>query len=345
MKVYLMFLFVAGDYLQSIPDLSASDCKKYSCAPSTVSKQFSKSCVFSPSGSSQVYLWACSSTSTTNYCNTTSGSCQVPPPSNQLSYVGEPCTSTSDCYLSTCLKSTCRGLARDKPCRSQEQCDMGLRCDTRTLSCQPQIYVNETGCRSYYDCVNWATCNMTFNSHNGVCLPYHSVPTGKLVTDCVSGFSYLCESAYCTPNFSIGKLGICSDPPVSLNTMPKSCSTNFDCPGKVAGRNVNSNCVCGYNSIGFSYCSPFIGDFPGKRMLYSWKAALPLTSNCNTARRGSDKCLNMVGKLGNITQATLGYYFYSRYLANDDCVKLIYNYDYYYSGSVAVSLISSLFLF
>lgn len=345
MKIYLIILLVAADYLPHLPLHASADCKKYSCAPSSISKQFSKSCIYTPSGSNQVYLWTCSTSSTTNYCNTTSGSCQVPPPTTDLSYVGETCKSTSDCYLSSCLKGTCRGLARDKPCNSHDQCDIGLRCDTKSLSCQPQIYTGEPGCRSYYDCVNWATCNSTYNSLNGVCIAYHTVPNGKTVTDCVSSFSYLCESAYCVSKFSLGKIGICSDPPVSLNLLPKSCSTNLDCPGIVAGKSVNSECACGYNSLALSYCSPFIGDLPGKKMIWAWKAALPLTTNCNTVRRGSDQCLKMIGKLGNVTMSTLGYYFYSRYVANDACVKVIYNYDYFYSEAVLVTLALSSFLF
>lgn len=335
--LFILFIpFSLSEYLTTWDLSASSDCKKYSCATSSTKKKYANSCVYSPSGSASVYLWTCPIDSTANYCNLTSGTCQVPQTSAHISYVGESCKTSSDCILSTCIKSICRGLGRDKSCTSHEQCDMGFRCNIRTLTCQPQIPVNETGCRSYLDCVNWATCNSTYSTLNGTCYEYHSLPVGSVVTDCVNSFSYLCKSGYCTSQFAIGRLGVCVAAPVSYNIMPKICSSNLDCIARIGTKNITSTCSCGFNSLGSSYCSPMIGDLPGVTMIYSWKSALKLAGNCNTARRGSDGCLRSIQKLGNVTRGTLGFYNYARYVSNDLCVKYIYNYQYWYGSALAL---------
>ena len=128
-------------------------CPAYSCAPSNIKKSFTNSCI-SKYSSTQYYLWQCPSDSTANFCNTTSMSCQVPLSETSSSYVGEPCSTSSDCYLSSCLKGVCRGFGINTPCVSHEQCDIGLRCNSFNNTCQYQIAVGQQGCRSYLDCVN-----------------------------------------------------------------------------------------------------------------------------------------------------------------------------------------------
>lgn len=337
----LLLKGVLCDYLQEYQQLeSSSTCPKYSCAPSSIKKPFSNSCVMEYS-STQYYLWQCPEESTANYCNTTSFSCQVPPETTKISYVGEPCTVSSDCYLSSCLKGTCRGTAQNKTCVSHEQCDIGLRCNSGNFTCQPQIPVGKEGCRSYLDCVNWATCNLTYSSQRGVCIDYSSLPIGSYVTDCVGSFSYMCASGYCIKKYTFASTGICATAPVSNSTMPKICSSNTDCPGNSNGMPVTSACVCGYNKYGNKYCNPFIGDLPGKTMLFSWSKALRATGQCNTARRSSDNCMKMVGLLTNTTHAALGFYYYPLYVLNDICIEEIYNKAYYvdYSPSIVLPLI------
>jgi hypothetical protein len=122
--------------------------------------------------------------------------------------------------------------------------------------------------------------------------------------------------------------------------MPKLCSSNLDCVGKLGTKNITSSCLCGFNAAGNSYCSPFIGDLPGVTMIFSWINALKLAGNCNTARRGSDGCMRMVKKLQNVTQATLGFHNYARYVTNDLCVKFIYNYQYWFgNGKILVAFL------
>lgn len=328
----LLIHIIAADYL---PDLSSytttSVCSAYSCATSKIQKPFSNSCI-SPYSATQTYLWECPADSTANFCNTTSMSCQVPKALPSLAYVGEACVSTSDCYLSSCFQGACKGLSVNTKCTSHEQCDLGLRCSAFNFTCQGQIPVNATGCRSYMDCVNWATCNMTYTSQNGTCIEYSSLQNSKRVTDCSGSFSYMCASGYCLKKYNFDATGVCSSPPVSNFTLPKICTSDSNCTGVMNGLGVNSQCVCGFNLYGNKYCTPFIGDPPGQDMLISWNRALKLTGKCNTARRGSSGCMEMTGKLQNTTQATLGFYYYSRYIGNDACIKSIYNADYYSAG-------------
>jgi hypothetical protein len=332
--IFLILTQALANHFNEIPKLTSSaSCPAYSCAPSSVKKPFTNTCI-SESSSSQYYLWECPTDSTANYCNTTSGTCEVQTLDKSLSYVGEPCTATSDCYMSSCLNSVCTGSGLNSSCSAHEQCGLGLRCSSSNYTCQPQIPVGGSGCNTYLDCVNWATCNLTYSSDKGVCIEYYSQNIGTVVTDCVGGYSYMCGTAYCNKKYFFGYTGVCAASPVSYGASPKVCKSDKDCVGHVGGNNVTSDCICGYNSNGNSYCTPFIGDLQGVVMLNSWNKALKKTAGCNTVRRSSDACMQMVGSFVNVTQSTLGFYNYPLYQGNDECVMIIYNNDYYLeSGS------------
>ena len=326
---FLQASLALSDYLRPLEPLSLSAvCSAFSCATSKIHKPFSNSCI-SPYSSSITYLWQCPAESTANFCNTTSMACQVPPASAPLAYVGESCVLASDCYLSSCFQGTCKGFAANTACTSHEQCDVGLMCSSRSLTCQPQVAAGAGGCRSYLECVNWATCNMTYTSENGTCVEYASLANGAAVTDCSGGFSYMCASGYCYKKYPFSPTGVCRAAPVSNYTLPLACTASSNCTGVLNGALVVSQCVCGYNPYGTSYCAPFIGDPPGQTMLISWNFALKKSGVCNTARRGSSDCMKRIGMLKNTTQATLGFYRYPLYIANDACIKEIYTPEYY----------------
>ena len=323
--LFLLQAFCSGDYLDFNPNLKSSSCPSYSCSPPKASRPSPTTCIW-PNATSSYYLYPCSSGTT---CNLTSYQCQASIVTEQLSFVGEPCKASSNCYISTCVNSTCRGLGINKSCSSNYQCDIGLRCSSSNNTCQPQLLPGQTGCKSYLDCVNWATCNKTTTNNKGTCVGYSSVPLGSIVSDCSGGFSYMCKMGSCGKTSLFSNLAVCTYPAISNFPLPKTCTADTQCLGTSGGQTVTSTCGCGINPFGQSYCEPFLGDLPGKNMIATWNAALKLAGKCNTARRSSDACMKMIGLYKNTTQATLGFYSYSLYQNNDECIKSILTDDYW----------------
>ena len=332
---FLLFLqgVVFANYLPEDLSQQSISCSSYSCAPPKTTKPSPLACISSSSSSSYM-LWPCASGTS---CNTTSGLCAPTAVSTAQSYVGEPCASSTDCYLSSCSNSTCQGLHQNQACTSHAQCNIGLRCFYGNSTCQPQLALGKTGCKSYLDCVNWATCNSSVILAQSTCLAYASVPLGGTVSDCSGGFSYLCASGACSKTSIFSSVGVCMFPPVSNYVLPHSCKQDTDCAGTSAGQSISSSCGCGYNANATSYCMPFIGDVPGKNMITTWAAALKLTAGCNTARRSATGCMKMVGMLKNTTQATLGYYNYPSFIGNDQCVQAVITNNYWMEGGMLLN--------
>ncbi|CAG9313383.1 unnamed protein product [Blepharisma stoltei] len=322
--------------------LSAVSCKAYTCKTSNVTI---------PSGScgvvvnSNVYLKPCSTVDpTTSYCNYTNFNftCTATPTSSSLqNYPGEPCSTQSDCKFGTCTKSVCTGVSKGSSCVIHEQCSPGLRCSSGGV-CVDQLAIGVSGCRSYADCVNYASCNATYSSSNGVCTQYHSVANGLVVTDCENGFSEMCATGYCIKTGSwFGQLGTCAIAPTSTKTMPVSCAQNTDCLGTDGTNMMLSSCQCGYNSGAKSYCSAFIGDTPGQNLLSMWLKALKASASiCNTVRRDADPCLSLIGYLDYITAADFYWNYYSQVQGNDLCVQNILTKAYWAYATDSAYLIT-----
>lgn len=337
--IFLLQGLVFADYLPELPKLQTGSCGAYACASNSKSKPEKESCIWSNTSNSY-NLWPCSSGYT---CNLTSTACTKNTEKLVYVNVGEACNSNSLCLVGVCTNDVCKGFGQNKTCTSHDQCDPGLRCYDGNNTCQPQIQVGQTGCKSYLDCVNWASCNTTGSSQKGTCIEYASVQLGKAVSDCVGGFSYLCSFGACTKSTLFSSIGTCIYPPVSLLPNPKSCTSSSQCTGSSGGQIVTSSCDCGLNANGTSYCAPFLGDLPGQTLIQTWKKALMLAGACNTAHRSSDGCMAKAGMLKNTTQATLGYYSYSLYQNNDNCVRLVLNNDYWMASSMILPF-SILFL-
>ena len=322
---------VTGNYLENLGLETGSVCSSYSCAQAAAQKPSTSSCLWlNTTSTTSYYLWPCDSNLD---CNTTSGKCEAPQSSVSGSHIGGPCSSTIPCLSGACTNSKCRGFQVNEKCSAHSQCDSSLRCYSGNNTCQPQLKVGETGCRSYLDCVNWATCNLTSSSSKGNCVEYGSVAIGRVVNDCVNGFSYMCSMGSCTKTGIFSTLAVCNYPPVSNAVNPKACNADSDCQGSMNGQVVTSKCGCGINPYGLKYCMPFIGDIAGQNMIRTWNKALKMGENCNTAERSSESCMNAIGMLKNTTQATLLYYGYPKYQSNDDCIKVNINNDYWFEGS------------
>ncbi|CAG9323147.1 unnamed protein product [Blepharisma stoltei] len=315
--------------------LSTISCKSYSCKTSNVTI---------PTGScglvsgTNVYLTPCSSTSTTPYCNTTNLNltCRATPAVAALqNYPGEPCSAQTDCKFGICTSSKCTGQSKGDTCTLHEQCNPGLMCSAGGV-CATQIGIGVSGCRSYLDCVNYASCNATYSSSNGTCTQYSTVANGLVVTDCQNGLSEMCASGYCTKTGNFyGQLGVCSTAPTSSKTLPTNCTQNTDCLGTDGTNMYLSTCQCGYNSAGQSYCNPFIGDAPGQSLINKWVTALKASASvCNTVRRDADSCLSLIGKLDDINAADFYWNYYPKVQGNDLCVQSIYT-SLYWAASNA----------
>lgn len=289
------------------------------------------------------YLQVCSATSELSYCNTTSFNCTAMPSiSKSTAYPGENCATNSDCIYNSCANSVCVGIKMNQKCIIHEQCDPGLRCFAG--SCIAQLLIGQSGCRDYQDCVNHAGCNLTYSSQNGVCFEYASVGTNSIVTDCRSSLSEMCKSGYCSQFGSwYSSLGLCKEAPMSLKTLPTECAQDTDCLGYDGSNVVMSRCQCGYNNLGQSYCSPFIGDPAGVSVISTWVNILKNSTSCNTSRRTAQMCLQKSSQYDKLQSVIFGYENYAQTLNNDLCIKTIYT-SAYWNYSLEIKLISFLSL-
>ncbi|CAG9331349.1 unnamed protein product [Blepharisma stoltei] len=327
--LFSLIPFTSANYPSPHSISSQNTCLSYQCATT--------SNIAIPTGScgrqvnNTVYLQPCSSSAP--YCQTSNLTCIAAPVNNtDLPYPGEPCISS--CKFGTCKNNYCFGAALLESCTSHEQCNPGLRCGPNN-QCVAQINIGDMGCRDFHDCVNWATCNWTYGTSNGVCNQYATISNGDIVTDCTNGFSYLCQSGFCkkSANDFYGSLGVCSEAPVSTAQMPTKCSSDMDCEGSDGDNIYLSSCTCGYNSQGAFYCQPFIGDAAGLSYISTWVKSLQRTNKCNTVRRSASGCLQFVNKLDDTTRATWEYLYYPQLQNNDQCVQATYNYPYYYDSA------------
>lgn len=334
--LFLFSLLSIGlcDYLPTDPLEGGSSCLSYSCAASSKSRPATDSCMWlNTTSTSSYYLWPCASGMN---CNVTSGKCEKEVTEAATSYIGSACSSLLPCVTGSCTSGICRGYAINQKCSSHDQCDSGLRCLSSNSTCQPQLNVGESGCRSYLDCVNWATCNVTGSKGN--CVEYGSAALGSTVNDCINGFSYMCVLGSCARTGYFSNVGTCNYPPVSNSVNPKTCDADSDCQGSQNGQIITSKCLCGKNSWGNKYCSLFLGDLPGQNMIKTWNKALKFSGKCNTVHRSSDECMKSVGLFKNTSQATLLYYNYPLYQFNDDCVKINLNDEYWFEAAQSLYL-------
>jgi uncharacterized secreted protein with C-terminal beta-propeller domain len=79
---------------------------------------------------------------------------------------------------------------------------------------------------------------------------------------------------------------------------------------------------------------------PGLSYYSVWKSALNASvASCNTLKRFSESCLQVIGFDERVLQATWGYIYYSQIQNNDACVKNVLTEDYYGSDDSGLWLI------
>ena len=164
-----------------------------------------------------------------------------------LSYPGEPCKHSTDCKYGKCKYGYCQGKSTGDSCSLNAQCAPGRYCKTGT--CIALISEGSSGCVLDFDCVNSAGCL------DGVCVAYFSLSVGTSVSRCALQYSEFCTTATCWENVCINLIS-------SYHSLPTLCDSYLNCTSKINddGDIFYSDCVCGYNNKGTSYCSLFSGD-------------------------------------------------------------------------------------
>jgi hypothetical protein len=316
-------------------------CQLYSCANQTFTQN---TCITFYESNNNFLINPCNSTSQYSYCDYTKSNnnkwrnitCGVVP-NPPVKYPGDTCANSSECILGNCSNGFCAGISLGNACTSSDLCDVGLYCKSVNyiFTCQPLIAAYQSGCGSDYDCVPNSGCNYNSAGPPGVCVPYYSLSLNSEVPCSASNLNMLCSTATCY--YTGGYTGTCALPPKSSSPLPVSCTLNGQCSGtNQNGQSFQGTCTCGYNNQGSSYCTPFIGDSPGQSYTSITSAYLksPFILNCQTTRRFSEDCFNLVSKALNINQnlwyiAYLNFTLYPYLVANDACVKSVYTNSYW----------------
>lgn len=234
----------------------------------------------------------------------------------------------------------------NEDCKSNVDCNPGLRC--AASKCTSLLKINETGCLIDFDCVASAGCNLT-TSASGMCVEYFSLDKGMYLNECkktkYGGTSNLCKTGVCLYISLYSSRGICAEAPIAVGTNPVQCTKRSQCIGKTEKSTYFTDCECGKNSNGTSYCTPFFGDLQYIRYINSFRTFMKSQAldKCNTERRFSNSCWKMTTGQ-NYTNLWFADYEYANYpylVNNDACVKTVYFTDYYsktYSTSISLIL-------
>ncbi|CAG9327495.1 unnamed protein product [Blepharisma stoltei] len=296
----------SADAIELSLEISASNltCAAYTCKNAD-QKFINDTCVYYDRDLNAYFSKKCSDTSKAcllegehpgNY------TCQPYISSNGLSWPGEPCTTITDCeqtYSKACTGGICVGYPVSATCEDSNYCQPGNSCRGSPLTCQAQIQVGSTGCLSDADCTNDAACNITSNTNGALnaCLPAFSIQPHQPVGGCVNGVSNLCRQVTCAAH--LGGF-YCTDQVFSDYNVPKPCdlTKTGQCVSTedeffTPAFQLISDCECGYNREGLSYCALFPGD--GLYQAYINTVVMWLNSTgilkCNTLRRDQTNCM------------------------------------------------------
>lgn len=138
---------------------------------------------------------------------------------------GEPCKQNSECLSNTC-QTTCIGLAEKETCKSSNDCNAGLYCDSNNV-CKNLINTGDEGCQNDFDCQNDSGCQDSSKK----CIKYFSLKNGVS-----SNNAKLCESNFISN-------GICWD--TSLLNESLHCDEDQDhCLYSILGMGMNFTKAC-----------------------------------------------------------------------------------------------------
>ena len=225
--------------------------------------------------------------------------CTVQPlPAVESFYPGEKCETDSDCLSMNCKKNKCEGLGEGKICKSQitpnSQCNPGLYCNFSKYPspiCTKLLKEHEP-CSDDFQCIYGTSCFLSLT-----CQKLSSFKPGIEIpiSSCQNNENKFCESQQCAI-FS-NNSAFCVEYLENPQTLPKPCLSINDCisrTSKIADLNIFSNCTCGANPSGQSYCELFNGDGYKKKFLSKMKNWITSNeiSKCNIDRVLNTKCIN-----------------------------------------------------
>mmetsp|Transcript_15591 Transcript_15591/g.28348 ORF Transcript_15591/g.28348 Transcript_15591/m.28348 type:complete len:697 (+) Transcript_15591:1267-3357(+) len=344
---YCTQLNINEEYYQET--LSELSCPSWSCATANISQ-----CLIYDEGSNSVFLNTCGATGlqmygidtlNTSYCDTSNFntymyanvSCEAPPAVTGL-YPGNKCTANSNCLSGNCTNTVCQGAVQNAACTQTSDCNSGLRCNANKV-CSSLLEAGASGCYNDYDCSLSSACNKASGTP-GKCVQYLSLKEGEAVSCFHSnGFTNICETGACKITDQTANVGVCTKAPKLATKFPKICTADSDCVGKnSAGEVFTSECSCGYNMYGHSYCDAFPGDEPWLIFLdiYKYISVTNSVDICHSADRYSATCLDALQSKSNYNSkdsASVLHYnatSYYSFLDNDQCVKSTVN-SYYWS--------------
>lgn len=223
-----------------------------------------------------------------------------------------------------CQSSVCVGQLNQEICIDNSHCNPGLFCNNNNI-CDYQIPAGKFGCENDEMCVNQALCNFTGDPSSSACVNAYSLFSGSYIASCPeSGYNRLCMFDICISN---NGFYFCGDQVWLMNTIPVQCSSFEDCisqTDRFVGGYYYSNCTCGYNPSGNSYCQLLPGDQPYLRylkLIQIWLES-PKLNNCNTQRRFISPC--MAEYFADYLELSYQYYYVGLYpmlQGNSDCIK------------------------
>ena len=323
----LLFVLPAKAHQEEGLSESAT-CSKYRCK--TDDEKFTENTCIAYDLSEDIHLLdPCSKGYTCTQTIGTNSTCIKETPSTAADkYPGEKCTDNTDCVYGACSDKKCVGYTAGTACVSTLQCEPGLYCDTATTTCTP-LKNDGALCTHTDECGMHSYCQTQTSLK--VCAAYFSVKNNTAIDSC-NLIAYECETMACYEDEN--KNGYCFEAVESGDDLPIACTSNSDCESSYSGMSITSECECGYNQDGTSYCGLHPGDEAYQKLLKYYKNWLKGSDieGCNSARRFESLC--MKDMLDEEDYWDLTYYYiyatqYPKTRNNDDCLKTIYNSKFY----------------
>lgn len=306
-------------------------CPKYACATADLN---SGQCVKYDAETNLYSAKACSQENGKTFCpvalfsRSDSYCIEVKSSSSSSGLPGQSCELNEECDgIAKCEKSVCIGGKTGDLCDDLPDCDVGYACHNlkQNATCEVQVALNGK-CGSYITseyCVNSAICN------NSICERLLSKGAGAIV-DTLSA-AMLCNTGFYKESPSRPEKAICIEAPVSPNYhQPVKCNAGDWCYS--SDYNYAVQCECGYNPSGQGYCPLFPGDTLYKEFLTSMKNYIEKATldKCHILNVGVGYCGTTKEVYDEMLKAKREVDFYPLIQENDDCIKSVYTFDYWF---------------
>jgi hypothetical protein len=260
-------------------------------------------------------------------------------PLNSL-YPGEKCSDPKYCLSNKCEESVCKGLAEEAECEADYECDKGMHCFNK--KCAKWAVLGQECGVGNNKCASWLACG------NQKCVEPGSIKLEEQAIDALA-----CEEM-------TSLIGVC----VKAATLEgaddtignaKRCIIENKCVYHYGVIQKETECICGINDSGHSFCPPGKGDIllEVETYLNFMKEYKP---DCHISKPGF--CNTVFDTMTKKTEQAY-YKAYTAYkqisqgilfLGNTDCIKSTLTSDYWdtrakiVEDSAALNLSNSLFI-